>query len=122
MRRIRRAKTKLLLYSKYLDEMLRTNPHNIHHISEMFERGHLVVMTNDFSQETAKKMLKKVERFDEIEWVEDLNATSLFEKTIKLLVKPTLQVQEFLCFPQTMPDIRNKFDTHLTFSTLFDLV
>ena len=109
-RRIRRAKTKLLLYSKYLDEMLRTNPHNINHISEMFERGHLVVMTNDFPQETAKKMLKKVERFDEIEWVEDLNATSLFEKTIKLLVKPPLQVQEFLCFPQTMPDIRTVFD------------
>ena len=86
--------------------MLRTNPHNLHHISEMFERGHLVVMTNDFPEETAKKMLKKVERFDEIEWVPDLNATLLFEKTIKLLVKPLLQVQEFLCFPQSMPDIR----------------
>ena len=105
-RRIRRAKTKMLIYSKHLDEMIRKNPSTIKHISQMLERGHLVVMPLGVHMQNVKHELKKCPRFDEIEFIPDSEAIMLFEKTIKLLVKPIQQVQEFLCFPQKMPDIR----------------
>ena len=56
--------------------------------------------------QNVKHELKKISRFEDIEFVPDNEAVILFEKTIKLLVKPLQQVQEFLCFPQKMPDIR----------------
>lgn len=105
-RRIRRAKTKLLVYSKHLDDMIRKNPATIKHISQILERGHLVVMPLGVHMQNVKHELKKISRFEDIEFIPDSESVILFEKTIKLLVSPVQQIQEFLCFPQKMPDIR----------------
>ena len=57
LRRIRRAKTKLLIYTKEMEEMIDNNPENIVHISHIMERGHLVTMNDGGNNEKYTKLL-----------------------------------------------------------------
>ena len=56
-RRVRRAKTKLLIFTKELANMIKSNPENIRHISHLMERGHLVAMNEDAEKEEFENLL-----------------------------------------------------------------
>ena len=65
--------------------MLRKNPQTVKHVSTMLERGHLVVMPFEVNLNNVKHELKRVTRFNDIDFVPDSEAVVLFERTIKLM-------------------------------------
>ena len=57
LRRIRRAKTKVLIFTKELASMIKEDPENMNHISHMMERGHLVAMNEDGNEADFQNLL-----------------------------------------------------------------